>query len=1149
MASGLHPSRAVPRSAILPLEPAFPGVCGLRTEIDVAAWLDGLGLGTYAETFAEQAIDADTLADLSEQDLAQLGMPLGHRKRLLRAIADLAPQPKDAQSPQQAPADPASGRHARAQRRQLTVMFVDLVGSTGLAAQLDPEDLREVVGAYQDCCTRVIERFDGHVAKFLGDGVLAYFGYPGAHEDDAERAIRAGLDLVDAIGRLGLAVPLAARVGISTGEVVAGDLVGERSAEQQAVVGDTPNRAARLQALAEPGSVVIGPHTRALVGRLFDYADLGAHEIKGISQPVQVSRVLGPSTVADRFAALRSGQLSPLIGREHEIALLSERWEQARRGEGHVVLLTGEPGIGKSRVVQSLCERLENRTHGLLRYQCLPYYRHSAFQPLIEELERTAGIARSDAAEARLDKLRAHLATLGPAGEGLAAPLAELTSIVTGARPSALQLSPHQRKARLLAALLTRIESMAARRPLLIVVEDLHWIDPSSMEFLELLIDRVGALPVLVIVTVRPQAVTPHTGGTPVTALTLSPLSQRQSAALVAHMVPDKPLPAEVADEIVTKTEGVPLFVEELTKAVLDSGLLADQGDRYVLTGRLDRLAIPATLQDSLMARLDRLVAVKDVAQIAAVIGREFAYELLEAVAELPEEQLQDALAQLAAAGLVFRRGDPPGATYTFKHALVQETAYNALLRARREEIHGRIARALASDFPEVMETNPELIADHYTQAGLDEEAVEFWREAGDLAVARCAPKEAIAHLRHALALLERFPASPHRSRTELGLQTTLGGALIAARGFATPEVGEAYGRAQQLCQELGDNTRRFPALFGRWIFHVARSEMSECLAVADEMLQLADELGDTGPKLIAHRALTNTFFFLGDMVKARSHAETVLALYEPARHGALASLYSADSYVASAFFLAHSLALMGYLEQARRWAHAGLARARELAHGVTLAHALHHACVFHQLVREFAALGPLADELIALASEHGLAFWQALGRVFRGGHLVDAGRTDAGLEELRAGIAAYRATSGVLYLPYVLTLWAEACRRVGDHESGLQAIAEASALVDTTGVRGFEPYVHRIHATLLRDRGADAALVEATLERAIALARKEKVKLSELRATVELARLWQGQGRQAEARERLQAVYAWFGEGFHSADLRAAKTLLDALA
>ena len=490
-----------------------------------------------------------------------------------------------------------------------------------------------------------------------------------------------------------------------------------------------------------------------------------------------------------------------------------------------------------------MCERLENRAHALLRYQCLPYYRHSAFQPVIEEIERTAGIDRSDPAEARQGKLRAHLATLGPAGENLLAPLAELASIATGARASALKLSPHQRKARLLAALALADRGHGGA-PAAADRGRGRALDRPVVDGVSGAADRPDqrSLPVLVIVTTRPQAAAPHTGGTRLTALTLSPLSQRQSAALVAQMASDKPLPAALANEIVTKTEGVPLFVEELTKAVLDSDLLADRGDRWVLTGRLDRLAIPATLQDSLMARLDRLVAVKDIAQIAAVIGREFAYELLEAVAGLPEDELQGALDQLAEAGLVFRRGDPPNATYTFKHALVQETAYNALLRPRREEIHGRIARTLASDFPEVMEANPELIADHYTEAGLDEEAVEFWREAGDLAVARSAPKEAIAHLGQALALLKRFPASPHRSRTELGLQTTLGAALIAARGFAAPEVGEAYARAQQLCEELGDDARRFPALFGRWIFLTARAEMAEALAVADAMLQLAGE-------------------------------------------------------------------------------------------------------------------------------------------------------------------------------------------------------------------------------------------------------------------------------------------------------------------
>jgi len=1116
---------------------------------DIASWLDELGLGIYAETFAEQAIDGDTLPELTERDLEQLGMPLGHRKRLLRAIAALTPAPAEEEQPPAPPVGDArvAAKRAGAQRRQLTVMFVDLVGSTELAAKLDPEDLREVVGAYQDCCSRVIQRFEGHVAKYLGDGVLAYFGYPQAHEDDAERAIRAGLDLVDALARLDLGVTLAARVGISTGEVVAGDLVGESSADEQAVVGETPNRAARLQGLAEPNTVVIGPHTRDLVGRLFEYADLGAHVIKGFDEPIEVSQVLRPSTVTDRFTARHTGTLSPLVGRDEELALMLDRWEQARGGEGHVVLLTGEPGIGKSRVVQSFCEMLINRAHNIVRYQCLPYYRHSAFQPMIEELEGAAGIDRSDSNDARLERLRAHLATLGTAGESLVAPLADLISITIGRRATALKLSPRQRKVRLLAALVERIEAMAAGQPVLILLEDLHWIDPSSMEFLEMLIDRVRELPVLVVITTRPGAVAPPTGGTKMTALTLSPLSQRQCAELVALMAADKPLPSELADEIVTKTEGVPLFVEELTKAVLDSDLLAEQDDRYVLTRRLDRLAIPATLQDSLMARLDRLVAVKDVAQTAAVIGREFSYELIEAIAELPQEDLDDALGQLVGSGLVFRRGHPPNTTYTFKHALVQETAYNALLRSQREEIHARIARMLASDFPDVMEANPELIANHYTQAGLYEEAVEFWREAGDVAEARFAPKEAVAHLSQALALLERFPASSHRSRTELGLLTTLGGALIAARGFAAPEVGETYLRAQHICEELGDHTRRFPALFGRWIFHASRAEMTETLAVADEMLQLADELGDSVPKVVAHRALANTWFFMGDLEAARSHAETVLATYDPIKHGGLASLYSADPYVVSAFFLAHTLSRMGYVEQARPWADAGMARARELAHGVTLAQALHHACLFHQLCREPAVAVELADELIGLAGEHGLAFWQAIGRLFRGSEMVELGDPN-GFEELRAGMAAYRATSGRLYIPYTHVVWAEACRRMGDLQAARSALAEVKQVTEATGVRGFEPFALRIEAKLLLDEGTDAGEAEACLERAIALARSQKSKVSELRCTIDLARIWHRRGRTAEARAAVKTIHDWFTEGFNTADLRVAKLLLEEL-
>ncbi|HSA79697.1 MAG TPA: AAA family ATPase, partial [Geminicoccaceae bacterium] len=721
------------------------------------------------------------------------------------------------------------------ERRQLTVLFCDLVGSTELSAVLDPEDMRAVITAYQSCCAAVVERFEGHIAKYMGDGVLAYFGYPRAHEDDPERAVRAGLELIDAVARLAPRpeLRLEARIGIATGLVVVGDLIGDGSAKEEAVVGETPNLAARLQSLAAPGSVVIGPLTRRLIGGLFDCVELGEHQLKGFGGPVQITRVLAPRAV-DRFEALHAARLTPLVGRDQEIALLGERWQQARDdGEGHLIVLAGEPGIGKSRIVMALQERLAGQPHTVLRYQCLPYYRNSALQAVIDELERAAAIQRDDPAQAKFDKLGRHLQALGPGGPPLTPVLAELLSIPAGERGPAVRLSPERRKARILAALMTRIECLAAREPLLIVFEDVHWIDPTSRELLEQVAEHAPSLRVLLVITQRPDDQPLRFGKAAVTKLRLSRLGRRHAAAMIERMTAGRPLPAEVVERLVQMTDGVPLFVEELTKTVLESGVLADRGDRYELTAPLSGLAIPESLQDSLTARLDRLGRAKEVAQIAAVIGREFSHELLAAVAPLAEAELQAALARLIEMELVFRRGEPPEAVYTFKHALVQDTAYRAVLRERRDELHARIARTLAADFPEVLENNPELIAYHCTEAGLDEEAVEFWREAGELALARSAAKEAAAHLSSALEVLAKFPEGPHRNRTELGLQTSLGGALIAARSFAAPETGRAFERAWQLCRDQDAGAEQMPALFGRWIHLVARAELDAGLEVA----------------------------------------------------------------------------------------------------------------------------------------------------------------------------------------------------------------------------------------------------------------------------------------------------------------------------
>jgi class 3 adenylate cyclase/predicted ATPase len=1041
---------------------------------------------------------------------------------------------------------PASTR-GDAARRQLTVLFADLVGSTALSERLDPEDMRAVISAYQRTCAAVVERYDGHIAKYMGDGVLAYFGYPQAHEEDPERAVRAALDLVQAVDELTPRPELAlqVRVGIATGLVVVGDLIGEGAAKEQAVVGNTPNLAARLQELAQPGEVLISAVTRRLVGDLFECEDLEPQQLKGFADPVRISRVRGLRTV-DRFAALHAS-LGPLIGREQESALLIERWRRATEGEGHVVVLSGEPGVGKSRIVLALQEQLAGEDHGVVRYQCLPYHRNSRLHAVIEELEHTAGIGRDDDQAAKRAKLEAHLAELDPKGT-MTPLLAALLSIPSEERGGAIPLAPERRKAKTLDALVQRLRALAARRPLLVVFEDVHWIDPTSRELLERVVDGTPDVPVLVLITRRPEALPISFGQANVTALTLSRLSRRQSAKLIAGLTGGKALPAELVERIVAQTDGVPLFIEELTRAVLEGGLVADRGDHYALAGPLTELAIPDTLHDSLTARLDRLGPVKEVAQIAAVIGREFSYELLAAVAGLPEAELQGALRQLSAAELVFGRGEPPDAVYAFKHVLVQETAYNAVLRERRAELHGRIARTLAADFPEVLENRPELIAQHCTEAGLDEEAVEFWREAGELAIARSASHEAVAHLQSALDILARFPESRHRDKTELGLQTNLGGAQIAARGFAAPETGRAFARAWELCQRLGDKGRLGPVLYGRWIYHISRAEVELSLAVAGDLLGFAEEQADPVAKIVAHRALANSQFFVGDLLATRTHAEQALAGYQAAQRPELAIRYAADPFVLSAYFIAHALLCLGYPDSARGHAAKALARARELGHVLTMAQALHHDCLFHLLAREAMVVRRQAEALISVADEHRLPFWQALGRLFCGQALVESGQTARGRDQLQAGIAAYRATQGVLYLPYALALWGDMCRALGELDEGLEAVAEARRVIEATGARGFEAHLDRVEGELHRANGDPAAATDC-LQHAMATARRQQARLSELRAAVSLADLWRERGRGNDAYDLVAPLYGWFTEGLQSADLRAAATLLDQLA
>jgi class 3 adenylate cyclase/pimeloyl-ACP methyl ester carboxylesterase len=726
--------------------------------MEISSWLRGLGLEDYAQAFQANHIDAEVLPRLTADDLTALGITsVGHRRRLLDAITllqnDAAP----------ASAQPAAltTHPSQAERRQLTVLFCDLVGSTTLAARLDPEDMGQVIRTYHGICTQVVERWGGQVAKYMGDGVLAYFGWPQAHEDEAERAVRAGLALTEAVGKVVAPAgkPLAARVGIATGLVMVGELIGQGQSQEQTVVGETPNLAARLQALAVPGSVVISQATRRLVGELFELVDLGPRRLKGFAEPLSVWRVEGEGRAEGRFEALHGEHLTPLIGREHELGMLLQRWDWARDGDGQAVLLSGEPGIGKSRMLRALRERLGDEPHTPISHYCSPHHTASAFYPVIDLLERLARLDRSASPEVQLARLEAVLAGAGQRLDEVMPLFAALLGVPTGAHYPALTVTPEVQKRRTLQALLDELAGLAARQPVLALYEDVHWIDPSTLELLGMVIERIRQLPVLVVITFRPEFQPPWSGHAHVTALTMNRLGRRQGADLVAGVAGDKPLPAAIVEQIVARTDGVPLFVEELTKTVLESDLLTDVGDHYEPSGSLPSLAIPTTLHDSLMARLDRLAPLKEVAQIGAVIGREFSHDLLAAVAPISANQLGDALEQLVTSELVFRRGAPPDAIYTFKHALVQDAAYQSLLRSKRQQLHARIAQVLEERFPEITARQPEWLAHHYTEALLGGRASSYWLEAARRAKAAYALREASTHLDKCLEVMASAPA------------------------------------------------------------------------------------------------------------------------------------------------------------------------------------------------------------------------------------------------------------------------------------------------------------------------------------------------------------------------------------------------------
>jgi class 3 adenylate cyclase/predicted ATPase len=1119
-------------------------------QVDIAAWLTGLGLERYKQAFLENEIDTAVLPKLTADDLTEMGVVIvGHRRKLLEAIADLKSAPPSApESHTPELADPS--RQLDAERRHLTVMFIDLVGSTALSTQIDPEDMGKVIRAFQNIVAGEITRFGGHVARFMGDGALAYFGWPRAHEDEAEQAVRAGLAIVATLAKpTGGGKPMTCRVGIATGLVVVGELVGEGAAQEETVVGETPNLAARLLGAAEPGMVIIVEATRRLLGKVFEIIDLGPHTLKGIAAPVPTFAVRGERSSDSRFAARCGDRLLPMVGREQELALLIERWRQARSREGQLVLLVGEAGIGKSRITNALIDAVAADDYVRIHYQCSPYHADSALYPTIQQLTRAAGDRAGDTTETKLDKLERLLAQAG-ADTGEAAPLiAALLGLAGEGRYGALRLTPQQQRARTLDALIRQLVGLAQRRPVLWVVEDAHWIDPTTQELIELALDRVARSRVLVLLTARPTFEHGFGGHPIMTLLTLNRLGREQVERIVDRITGGKTLPAALLHEIARRTDGVPLFVEEMTKAVLESGLLRETEASWVLDGPLREQTVPTSLQDSLMARLDHLQPVKQVAQTAAVIGREFDHALLVAIAPLPGPALEAALEGLVGAELVFRRGTPPDATYLFKHALVRDAAYESLLKRRRVELHGEIARALEERFPQIARDQPELLAHHLTEAGKPDAAVPYWQRAGERAARASANAEATAHFRQAIALVEGLPISNERDHLELRLQTQLAGCLFATEGYGAAATVAAVVRAYELSDRVSDPALLFPVLYGQWVYNIVWAQHPLALEIADRFLQLSKGQADTGPALIGHRMLGTSFFNLGRTTEAVAELEQALALYQPDRHAGLAYQYGQDQRASGLTVLAQAQWQLGFPDHARAAVDEAIAHGRRSSHANSLAYALYWGgIVLEYFLGDLDMVEQHARELADLFDRHGMAMWQAYAHVAVGWRRARAGEAVTSITMIEKGLTGLEATGTVYWRPFQLLLLADAHVAHGAIDNALAVLDEALAVSVRQKELWLEPELHRRRGGVLLNRTARVAEAQACLETACAIASLRQARSWELRAACDLARLLAEQGKRGEAHNLVAGVYGCFTEGFDTPDLKVAKALMEKL-
>ena len=1036
-------------------------------------------------------------------------------------------------------------------------MFCDLVGSTSLSGELDPEELSDITREYQRVCAEVIDRHEGRIAQFLGDGILVYFGYPLSHEDDAQRAVRAGLEIIAAVSEMRerFVKPLQVRVAAHTGLAVVGQLGGKTNPDPMAISGETPNIAARLQTLAEPGTLVISAATYRLVEGFFVCRSLGTPALRGVAARVEAFNVIEPTGIHTRFEKAVASGLTHFVSRETEVERLLDRWRQAVNGSGQVVMLSGEAGIGKSRLVRVARELTTSESVTELECRCSPYYQNSALYPAVDFLQRMMRFGRHDDADKKIAKLEEALEEYGFSLPQTMPLFIGLLSLPANDRYPALPMTPQRQKQKTFEVVIEWLTRSAQRAPTRLVVEDLHWADPSTLELIELLIERVSATRLLLILVFRPEFVPPWPSRPHLSDINLGRLSSRATDLMIRSVAGGKQLPIELAAEITGKTEGVPLFVEELTQMVLESGLVHEQDDRYVLTNALPSLAIPSTLYDSLMARLDRLGTAKEVAQLAATIGREFSYEVLRAISPLEETRLTGALNRLVDAELLDQNLARNQLRYSFRHALIRDAAYDSLLRSQRRQYHRRVAEVLQERFADTVRARPELLAGHFTEAGSIEEAIPYWQLAGQRALERSANNEAIRHLSRGLQLLSRLPETPERFQQELLFQIALGTASVATKGFASQEVERIYARARQLCHQADESPQLFPVLWGLWLFYTSRGQHFTARELAEHCLRLAQTAGDTGLLVESHHVAGVGLIAVGDFVQALEHLQQAIAIYDLRQHGSHAYVYGHDPAAVGTIHESWALWFLGYPQQALMRYATGMAMAQKLGHPYTSATVAAFGAWLHQFCGDWHVVEQLASVALSLSMEHDFPFYRPWAMIMRGWVLTEGGKLLEGIAAMRVGLDDYRVIGAEVLRPAFLSLLAEAHGKAGQVEEGLRVLAEAQALADKCHEQWWQAELYRLRGELIlagpgsqtSQRQSDDE-AEGCFHQAIMVAQQQKAKSLELRAAISLCRLWLKQSKRSEGRDMLQEVLAFFTEGSETADLRTARAMLEQL-